>query len=500
MAKLVTKFKYMKPNAKLSIGGYAKYIATREGVDKIDDSARHAPATLKQQQFISKLIKDFPDTKDMLEYEDYMKGQNLGNALEFITRALEDNAYTLMNSKTYADYIATRPRAEHFGTHGLFTDDGVQVKLNKVSEELNLHNGNVWTIIISLRREDADRLGFNTGTRWRDMLRTQTEAIATNLKIPMSNLRWYAAFHNEGHHPYVHLLAYSTIENEGFLAKQGVANLRSAFAKDIFTQELLCIYEKQTMHRDNLRIESRLAIEDIVARINVGSYSNPKLEEMMVNLSDKLAKTKGKKVYGYLKADVKALVDMIVDELGNDENMSKLYDLWYEQREEVLRTYTEKIPARVPLSQNKEFKSIRNEVIQEAMNIGNVHDEVAENQITKIKQVEINSYTNKVYPITDTNQYMESTPVIDTKPHVESPLIMDTKTNTESTSVSYTKSDTNSHKNASTQQSIIRLLYHISRLLLVSWEDDNRQLYSMSDRKLRRKINEKKQAQGLQQR
>lgn len=124
----------------------------------------------------------------MLEYEDYLKEPTVGNASEFITRALEDNAYEVMQTKTYADYIATRPRAQRFGSHGLFTDDGVRIKLNEVSDELNVYEGNVWTVIISLRREDAQRLGYNTGERWRDMLRTQTQALAENFKIPMEHL------------------------------------------------------------------------------------------------------------------------------------------------------------------------------------------------------------------------------------------------------------------------------------------------------------------------
>ena len=369
MAKLVTKFKYLNPSRDTNIGGYIRYIATREGVEKIDDTKRLSPATKKQQQFIEKILRDFPDTKEMLEYEDYEKDRTIGNASEFITRALEDNAHAVMNTKTYADYIATRPRAEQFGTHGLFTDDGVEVKLNEVSQELNLHGGNVWTAIVSLRREDAERLGFNTGIRWRDMLRTQTQALASNLKIPIENLRWYAAFHNESHHPHIHLLAYSVIENEGYLIKQGVHNLRSSFAKDIFAQDLLCIYEKQTGHRDELRKKSREILREITRKINTGIYDNPTMEQQLIKLADRLSRTGGKKVYGYLKADVKAIVDSIVEELAGDERIAALYDLWYEQWEEVLKTYTQEMPKRIPLSQNKEFKSIKNAVIQEAMNL-----------------------------------------------------------------------------------------------------------------------------------
>lgn len=278
MAKLITKFKYLKPNDRKSIGGYAKYIATREGVDKIDQLYKLSPSSVKQQQLIEKILNDFPDSREMLEYEDYEKEQTVGNASDFITRALEDNSYEVIQTKTYADYIATRPRVQRFGTHGLFTDDGVQVKLNEVSENLNQYGGNVWTVIISLRREDAERLGFNTGERWRDMLRSQTSLISENFHIPMQNLKWFAAFHNESHHPHVHLIVYSAEEKQAYLSKQGVLNLRSSFAKDIFAQDLLCIYEKQTEYRDELKVNSREVIAEIISSVNSGVYDNPKLE------------------------------------------------------------------------------------------------------------------------------------------------------------------------------------------------------------------------------
>lgn len=269
----------------------------------------------------------------------------------------------------YADYIATRPRAERFGSHGLFTDDGVRVKLEDVSRELNEYEGNVWTVIISLRREDAERLGFNSGERWRDMLRTQTETIAKNFKIPVEDLKWYAAFHNESHHPHVHLMVYSSEQAKPYLTQKGIMNLRSAFAKDVFADDLLSVYEKQTEHRNALRAQSRDVIAEIVSRINSGAYDNPVLENKLLELADRLSKTSGKKQYGYLKADVKAVVNGIVSDLAADERIASLYDLWYEQREKVIRTYTEELPERIPLVDNPEFKSIKNVVIQEALNI-----------------------------------------------------------------------------------------------------------------------------------
>ena len=214
MPRLVTKFKYLKPGAGgKSVGGYARYIATREGVERIDDSHRHAYATQKQQVLIEKILRDFPDTKQSHEYRDYQQERTVGNASEFISTAMEEHLDAVVNTKTYADYIATRPRAERFGSHGLFTDDGVEVQLSEVSKELNAYRGNVYTAILSLKREDAARLGFDHGGRWRDFLRGQTPTLSENLKIPMNHLRWYAAFHNEGHQQ-LRVAAYCRVSTE----------------------------------------------------------------------------------------------------------------------------------------------------------------------------------------------------------------------------------------------------------------------------------------------
>ena len=376
MARLITKFKYLKPEDRKNLGGYAEYIATREGVEKIDESRKFAPATTKQKQLIKKILSDFPDSCSSLEYEDYLKEKTVGAASEFITRALEENADEMMHTKTYADYIATRPRAERFGSHGLFTDDGVAVDLKKVSGELNAHTGNVWTAIVSLRREDAERLGFDNGSRWRDMLRSQTQTLSENLKIPMSNLRWFAAFHNESYHPHVHMIVYSTDPTEGYLSEKGLMALRSSFAKDIFAQDLLCEYKKQTEHRDALKVQSREVLAELIAKINSGTYDNPQVEDLLQALAKRLAVTNGKKQYGYLRKDIKEIINSIVDELGKDERIAALYDLWYESKETALKVYTESRPERLPLSQNKEFKSVKNMVIAEAMKLNLPTDEI----------------------------------------------------------------------------------------------------------------------------
>ena len=472
MAKLVTKFKYLKPNRKVSTGGYAKYIATREGVEKIDDTKKFAPATAKQKNLIEKILKDFPDSKDMFEYVDYLEKQNQGSASDFISRVMEDYAYEISGRKAYADYIATRPRVERFGSHGLFTDDGVQVQLSKVTEELDKHKGNIWTAIISIRREDAERLGFNTGTRWRDMLRTQTEALAKNLKIPMENLRWYAAFHNESHHPHVHLIAYSTVENEGYLTQKGVENLRSSFAKDIFQQDLLCIYEMQTEHRDKLRAEACDIVEDLVSKINSEIYISASIQNKLLELADRLSKTKGKKVYGYLKPDVKAIVYSIVEELASDDRIKKLYDLWYEQKENTIRTYTDEMPDRIPLVNNKEFKSIKNAIIKEALKLNLTEDEAEESENTDEESV------------SNLFEYEENT-------SAESVFDSDR-------GVLYPHYSIKTNRNSVTVSSLY-LLRYLCNIIQNQLRFEEKQKAQRTDKKLQQKINDKKQGLGLKQ-
>lgn len=313
MARLITKFGYIKPGAKTKPGNYSKYIATREGVEKIDD--------------------------------------------------------TMMSVKTYADYIATRPRAEKVGKHGLFTTEGVQVNLHKVSKELNDHEGNIWTVILSLKREDAVRTGYDSGENWRQMLRSHEQLLADALNIPLINLKWYAAFHNEGHHPHVHLIAYSSEGKQGYLTGKGVAKLRRELANHIFSQDMYSVYEQKTIYRDELRQKSRSDISKIVGEINDGTYTNYQLEAMLTELAKRLKNVNGKKVYGYLPADIKQMVDSIVDELQGQEEIAKLYDLWYQQKEEILKNYVDNLPPRVALSENKEFATIKNAVISGALHI-----------------------------------------------------------------------------------------------------------------------------------
>ena len=363
MARLILKSPYLKPGGTKSPGGYLKYIATREGVEMAEDTSRYLPATADQQKQIAKLLKQYRDCKDSHEYQDYLANPTRGNADAFISSIMELHGDAPQRD-VYLKYIDERP-----GSNGLFTDEGAPIVLSQAQKEMNEHPGNIWTHIISLRREDAERLGFNTTDAWMHLLRSQRNMIAQQMKIAPENFRWYAAFHNEGHHPHVHMMAYSVDPNEAYLSTKGIETIKSNLAQEIFRQDLLQIYQKQSDLRDELRQESRERITEIVDAINHGGFDNPQMQTMLVQLADRLAKAKGKKQYGYLSAGTKKLVDAIVAELTKDNRIQELYSLWYEQKEDVLRTYTNKMPERIPLEQEKEFRTIRNAVVQAALQL-----------------------------------------------------------------------------------------------------------------------------------
>lgn len=368
MAKIILKWRYIKPGTKQHSSNLVKYIATRKGVDKLDDSWKSLPVSALQKEMIRQLLKDFPDAADSYEYQDYLAVPNKGSASEFISRSIEDNFDRIGKRKNYVRYIAHRPGAERFGTHGLFTDANIPIDLNAVADEVAEHKGILMTEVLSIRREDAVRLGFDKGEVWRDMLRSQTTAMAQAMNIPLEDLRWYAAFHNESHHPHCHIVAYS-VGKKPYMSQQDLMKLKESFAHEIFKQDLLTTYQEQTVQRNLLKAETKDLVQSIVRSTNFGACENLKLERMLMELSFQLQKAKGKKVYGYLPQTARNLVNNIVDELAKEERLSQLYSLWYDQRDAVIRTYQDKTPDKLPLSRNETFRSIKNTVIQETLNI-----------------------------------------------------------------------------------------------------------------------------------
>ena len=367
MARFILKWRYIKSGTKGHGKNFVKYIATRDGVELCDESWKNESATKEQMNLIRKLVKDFPETVKSFEYEDYKNGPTKYSASQFIGKAIEENLDRIDKKENYVGYIAMRPRVEKDGAHGLFSMEDV-VALEKVAKEVAEHKGVVWTTVLSLRREDAERLGYNNATAWKNMLRSKSEDLAKAMGIPLVDLKWYAAFHNEGHHPHVHLISYS-IGQEPYMTERGLQKFKSSFANEIFKQDLYHVFVEQTNYRDELRKIGRERVGELIEKIRTADYKNETVEQMLSALVEELKNYEGKKVYGYLPKKAKNLVNGIVDEIAKDERIARLYELWYEQKDKIVRTYQDGRAERLPLSRNEEFKTIRNAVVKEALKI-----------------------------------------------------------------------------------------------------------------------------------
>lgn len=369
MPRIVLKCPYLKGGTKkaaVHLSNLVTYMASRSGVEKLPKGKSILPSTLKQEDLIQQIINEFPEAKSLFEYEDYIENMTVENASEFITIAVDQNMDKIGQRKNYVDYIANRPRVERVGSHGLFTGGDDEIVLSRIAEEVANHSGNVWIPIISLRREDAIRTGYDRAEAWHNMLSYLAPEIAESMKIPIQNFRWYAAFHNESHHPHVHMVCYSTNPADGYLTKKGIEKMKSRLVKNIFKNELQEIYAEQTQRRDQLKIESKEVMQKLIEEMKAGTVKNAKIEELFLHLSERLRHTTGQKVYGYLPPNVKAIVDALVDELSKEHGIAKAYELWCQMREEVLRSYMDELPDRLLISQQKEFKSIKNMIIAEA--------------------------------------------------------------------------------------------------------------------------------------
>lgn len=365
MARLIVKSPYIKCNGSQGATGYMKYIATRERVEILPDDR---PPTRKQEQLITKLSKDFPGVKELLEYGDYTQHPTKANASALITLALEENWPKVSSSQGYAKYIATRPRAQRLGDHGLFGDeDGVD--LDRATSELEHYTGNVWTHIISLRREDATRLGYDNAQAWRSLLRTHRNEIATAMKIPPQDFRWYAAFHDEGEHPHVHMMAWSVKTGQAYLSKDGIKQIKSTLTNQIFKQEMYHLYEQKSASRDELVQETRKVMLEMSRQMAQGICEHPDMEQLMGQLAQQLGSVKGKKSYGYLSKPLKKLVDEIVNQTERLPVVNRCYQTWWELQCQINRFYSGQEQQRPPLSQQKEFRAIKNAVIKEAERI-----------------------------------------------------------------------------------------------------------------------------------
>ena len=298
----------------------------------------------------------------LIQKSGYIKpGGGAGNYAEYI--GTRDGVELLNAGDQYLKYIAERPRS-----HGLFSN--VQnTDLEKTMQEVNNHPAPVWTFIYSLKREDAVRLGYDSAESWRKLLLAHQTELAEAMKIPPNQFRWCAAFHDEKHHPHIHLMVWSANPKQGYLTEQGIEMMRSKLTNNIFQDELLHLYKQKDLSYQEVRDTAQEAMRNLIREMKSGICDCPVIEDKLFTLSEMLQDVKGKKVYGYLTKQVKAQVDAIVDELAQLPAVAECYEVWNKLRDELENYYKDKPREHLPLSQQKEFKSVKNMVIREAERI-----------------------------------------------------------------------------------------------------------------------------------
>lgn len=368
MARLIQKSGYFKGGST----GYMKYIAQRDGVEVTSDTG---PVTQKQQKLIADLLKNYPDAKELFEYEDYLTTPNRATASAYIDAALDSHLHEMEPESGYMKYIAQRPRAEKHGGHGLFSAASA-TDLDEAVAELDAHKGRVWTLIFSLRREDAVQTGYDNAAAWRELLLQQSGTLAEALRIPQDKLRWYAAFHDEGYHPHVHMMVWSDDPRMGHLTKKGIFSMRSKLTGTIFREELKDVYiRKEKIYKRSIQTVQEKLLE-LTAQMEQRACPDTGIEQMMRELSQQLSQLSGKHQYGYLPKPVKATVDAIVDRLAQLPEVAACYAQWNQVKDEQVRFHNQNPRQYLPLSQQKEFRVLLNAVIREAEHIRSAEETV----------------------------------------------------------------------------------------------------------------------------
>ena len=417
LSQIIVTSRYLKSGTQKSKNkrrNYTKYIATRETVEVRDQNTidRNDNATKNQKELIGDLLLDFPEAKRYLEYEDYTANPTVENASELISMIIERNADVIGNRQNFVGYMAMRPGVQKRGSHGLFNEKDKPIILDRVANEIANHKGNVWSHVVSLRREDAVRLGYDNSEVWRELVKRHISDIAKAQRIPLCNLKWYAAFHDTTHHPHIHLLVYSTNPKQGFLTTKGIDQIRSAFANDIFHDNLQSIYQEQTISRDELKAVSKTEFENIVDNICQGNFDCPLLEELVRKLYSQLQNVKGKKVDGYLPPEVKETVNNIFSELAKDENIRQLYEKWCSLERLKCKTYTQKEKELPVLTDNKVFQPVRNMIIRTVLDMNNLIVDAAVKEPEPTEQSENDDSTIDVPPQFDESEQSENDKMI----------------------------------------------------------------------------------------
>ena len=483
MSRMIVVSRYLKSGsqrARTKRGNYTKYIATRESVEKRDsnDPAAIRKSTGDQKKLISELLKEFPYAKNSLEYEDYKEKPTVANASELISSIVEKYADVIGNRKNFVGYMAKRPGTEQRGAHGLFNGKDEPIDLNKVAKEVSEHPGYVWSHVVSLRREDAVRLGYDNSDAWRNMIMKHINDIAKASKIPLANLKWYAAYHDTTHHPHIHLIVYSTDPRQGYLTQSGIEKIKSAFANDIFADELKSIYQKQTMNRDELKALAEDQMKDISDNFKYSELDDPVLHGLIIKLKKQLDESSGKKVYGYLKKPVKQTVDEIFLELSKNEHIRDLYDKWCEFEKAKYRFYTAKEIELPALVDNKAFKPVKNMIIKAVMNM-----ELPESEVNSQK---VDEHDN----IWDREQQSE-----EETSELELPTIpMDSSSTGEEQRID---DEQRQKENEALTATVMSLFMNLCSVIRNDYAQEQKKMRPKADRKLQRMIRKKEISLGL---
>ena len=365
MAKIIVSCRFQK-SAK-DMADLIRYMATREGVEKLPDAKKYRIATQKQHDLILSVVKHFPQSKKFLEYDEYYAMPTRENANEFLDAVAERYADRADELKGLVSYISNRPGVEKLGSHGLFTQFDMPIDLDTVAECVANHDGVIWTEVISLRREDAERLHFNNAEAWKNLVRRNMNEIAKAHRIKVEDLEWYGAFHNTTYHPHIHLVIFSKGQ-EGFLSEKGIKELRRAFGQDIFRDEQYKLATIETGYRNELKDNLADLLQQIQAR-----QSLPNVDYylfLLRKIKDELQQQKGKKLYGYLPRKTKKLVDFALHEFATASDLAEIYSKWNEvNREKLSLYYDTKDKPDVPIEKNPELRSLKNLLIRTALSM-----------------------------------------------------------------------------------------------------------------------------------
>lgn len=386
MPRVIVTSRYLKKGASVKRGNLVKYIAMRETVAIYSPKEKIKPATENQQQLIEQLLNAFPDGKETHEYDDYKINPTKENASELIAELIERNFDRITDREIFIKYLAERPGVEKIGKHGLFSDSDDEIILSQAQKNIAEHPGNVWTHVVSLKRDDAERLGYTSPDIWKNLILKNIGAIAEAQKIDLDKLRWCAAFHNTAHHPHIHLIVYSSDPRQGYLTKSGIEKIRSVVANNIFRNELQNLYQQQTDVRDKLRSEADNVMKNMLSELQNNNQFDPQLEQLVLKLQSQLKNSKGKKVYGYLQPNVKKTVVQVVAELAKNSVLKKMYDEWCNLEQQKYETYTSAVQKFPPLEENKVFKSIKNAVIQAVLEMDSPAQELNSEMFVEVEE------------------------------------------------------------------------------------------------------------------